>query len=248
MSKTIIILGANGRIGFNFVKNFLKNNYFVIAVDKENSKLKSIKSNNILRLKLDLSLEKNIKKFFKKISFFKFDITGIIYCLYPTSLGWGTKFEKIKMNEIKNNIFLQLGLPIILLKYFYKFFSSINNKVSIVMLSSIQGIRSPKFEHYKNLKMTSPIEYSAAKSGIIAITSYLAKYYKHKNNLRINCISPGGIKDNQSKIFLRRYKQSCIKKGMLDAQDIFGVAKFLVDETSEFIRGQNLVVDDGWSL
>ena len=37
--------------------------------------------------------------------------------------------------------------------------------------------------------MSSPIEYSAIKSGIISITKYLAKYYK-KNNIRINCISP----------------------------------------------------------
>ena len=38
--------------------------------------------------------------------------------------------------------------------------------------------------------MTSPIEYSAIKAGVISITKWLAKYYKNKN-IRINCISPG---------------------------------------------------------
>ena len=51
--------------------------------------------------------------------------------------------------------------------------------------------------------MNSPIEYSAAKAGIISLTGYLAKYIKNKD-LRINCISPGGIYDNQNKIFVKR--------------------------------------------
>ena len=55
------------------------------------------------------------------------------------------------------------------------------------------GINNPKFETYKGTNMSSPIEYSAIKSGIISITKYLAKILR-KNNLKINCISPGGIK------------------------------------------------------
>ena len=96
--------------------------------------------------------------------------------------------------------------------------------------------------------MNSPIEYSASKSGIISITSYLSKYYRNKKNIRINCVSPGGIKSNQNKKFLQRYKKSCINKGMLDPQDVFGITDFLINETSEYVRGQNFIVDDGWSL
>ena len=68
---------------------------------------------------------------------------------------------------------------------------------NLILISSIQGTQAPKFEHYKNLNMTSPIEYSAIKSGIISITKYLSKYYKNKN-IRVNCVSPGGIDDKQS--------------------------------------------------
>jgi NAD(P)-dependent dehydrogenase (short-subunit alcohol dehydrogenase family) len=95
--------------------------------------------------------------------------------------------------------------------------------------------------------MNSSIEYSAIKSGIISITKYLAKYYKG-NNLRINCISPGGIKDNQPKLFIKRYKSSCLSKGLLDAPDLFGLVNFLLTEESKYINGQNIIIDDGWSL
>ena len=119
---------------------------------------------------------------------------------------------------------------------------------SLILFSSIQGIQAPKFDHYRNLKITSPIEYSAIKSGIISISKYLAKYYKNKN-IRINSISPGGIKDtSQPKLFVKRYKESCNSKGLLDGSDLSGLVLFLLSHQSKYITGQNLVIDDGWSL
>ena len=95
--------------------------------------------------------------------------------------------------------------------------------------------------------MITPIEYSAIKSGIISITKYLAKYYQ-KKNIRVNCVSPGGIKDNQPALFIKRYKQYCNSKGMLDGSDISNLIIFLISDSSKYINGQNLIIDDGWTL
>ena len=108
-------------------------------------------------------------------------------------------------------------------------------------------MQAPKFEHYYNLKMNSPIEYSAIKSGIIAVSRYLSKYYKNKN-IRVNCISPGGIKDKQPDLFIKRYRESCNSKGLLDGKDISKLILFLLSDKSKYISGQNLVIDDGWTL
>ena len=35
---------------------------------------------------------------------------------------------------------------------------------------------------------------------------------------------------------------------MLDPKDIVGTISFLISEKSRFLNGQNLIVDDGWSL
>ena len=141
----------------------------------------------------------------------------------------------------------QLGATIILCQSIIKYF--INKKRgNLILFSSIQGIRSPKFNHYHNLNMSSPIEYSAIKSGIISVSQYLAKYYKNKN-IRINCISPGGIRDTKHpKLFIKRYKDSCNSKGLLDGSDLSGLVLFLLSNQSKYINGQNLVIDDGWSL
>ena len=244
--KTILILGANGRIGFELSKFFLNENCKIIAVDKSFSQFKYKDPSNLLRIKIDLSKEKNFNLLIKKISNQK-KIDGVVYCLYPKTKSWGTSFEKVNEKHLKENLYFQLGKKILFLKNIYDFFKKKKMKSSIVMLSSIQGIRAPKFEHYKDLNMHSPIEYSASKAGIISITEYLAKYINNKD-LRINCISPGGILDNQKKEFIRRYKKACISKGMLESKDLCATVMFLISADSNYIRGQNIVIDDGWSL
>ena len=64
----------------------------------------------------------------------------------------------------------------------------------------------------------------------------------------MNCISPGGILDNQPEAFLQKYNARCGGKGMLDPQDINGSLLFLLSDASKYITGQNLIVDDGFSL
>jgi NAD(P)-dependent dehydrogenase (short-subunit alcohol dehydrogenase family) len=75
----------------------------------------------------------------------------------------------------------------------------------------------------------------------------MAKYLKNRN-IRVNSISPGGILDNQPEIFLQKYRSFCLNKGMLDPPDITGLVVFLLSGESEFINGQNITLDDGYSL
>ena len=69
-----------------------------------------------------------------------------------------------------------------------------------------------------------------------------------KRGLRVNAISPGGIKDSQEKKFIDKYKRHCNSKGLLSPGDINGLVNFLLSEESKYINGQNITIDDGWSL
>jgi NAD(P)-dependent dehydrogenase (short-subunit alcohol dehydrogenase family) len=118
---------------------------------------------------------------------------------------------------------------------------------NIINISSIYGAMAPKFEIYDNTEMTMPVEYAAIKSGMLHLTKYMAKYFKGKN-IRVNAISPGGILNNQPSEFLSKYNQNCSTKGMLDAKDLNGTLIFLLSDMSNYINGQNIVVDDGFTL
>jgi NAD(P)-dependent dehydrogenase (short-subunit alcohol dehydrogenase family) len=67
-------------------------------------------------------------------------------------------------------------------------------------------------------------------------------------HIRVNCISPGGILDRQADAFLKAYGDQCLNRGMLDASDINGTLIFLLSQASKDINGQNIIVDDGFTL
>jgi short-chain dehydrogenase/reductase SDR len=118
---------------------------------------------------------------------------------------------------------------------------------NIINISSIQGIGAPAFETYEGTNMHSPVEYTVVKHGLLGMTKYMAKMFK-KDNIRVNAISPGGILDGQPEPFLSQYKKRCGTKGMLDANDICGALVYLLSDSSKYVNGQNIVVDDGFSL
>ena len=173
-------------------------------------------------------------------------IDTVINLSYLKNKNWGKKFLKLKPNDVKENLFLQLGTIILTSQKIIDYFIN-KKKGNLILFSSIQGISAPKFSHYNNTNMSSPIEYSAAKAGIINMTKYIAKFCE-KKKIRVNCISPGGVLDNQPKKFIKKYKDSCLSKGLLDSNDLNGIVEFLVSEKSNFINGQNIIIDDGWSL
>mgnify|MGYP005991540017 CR=1 FL=1 len=239
--KVIIVTGANGRIGTQIVKDLTKQKAIVISFDSSKPK------KNLDNLfKLDVKNEKNIEIFFDKIKKKYNKIDCLVHCAYPRTKDWGTRFENLKYNSLSKNLSMQLGGTIILAQKIFNIFKS-QNFGNLILLSSIQGISAPKFEHYKGTNMSSPIEYGAIKSGIISITKYLAKSVR-KTRIKVNCISPGGILDNQPANFLKAYKKSCNSKGMLDPKDVSNAVLFLFDDSSKYINGQNIIVDDGWSL
>ena len=61
-------------------------------------------------------------------------------------------------------------------------------------------------------------------------------------------LSPGGIFDHQPEIFLQRYNAECGFKGMLEGDDIIGTLIFLLSDDSRYVTGQEIIVDDGFSL
>ena len=60
-------------------------------------------------------------------------------------------------------------------------------------------------------------------------------------------MSPGGIKNNQNKEFIKRYSEKTILGKMAETKDIIGIIKFLCTEESSYITGSNIVVDGGWT-
>ena len=89
--------------------------------------------------------------------------------------------------------------------------------------------------------------YAAAKGAVISLTRFLAAYWGD-NNIRVNCISPGGLAHpGENEEFLKRYSARVPlgRKGGLD--DVSGAVVYLASDASAYVTGHNLVVDGGWT-
>ncbi len=248
--NVVAITGGAGLIGTAFSKAIIENGGRVIIGDISSNRGKELQdkfgADKALFIKVNTSDTNSIDKFLElgKNHFGKID--SAIHCAYPRSEQWGTKFEGLKAGGLKDDLFNQLGGAILFSQRLISFYRD-QGYGNLVHVSSIQGVAAPKFEHYEGTKMVSPIEYSAIKSGIISITKYLAKYCKGQN-IRVNCISPGGILDDQPEVFLEKYNSTCSSKGMMNAQDLNGTIVYLLSNMSKYVNGQNIVIDDGWTL
>ena len=248
--KVVLVTGGAGRIGSALAFDLINQGYKVLLGDIVKKKLikikKKINSSNLEIFCGDLTKKNTIEKFINYgVKKFK-KIDCAVHCSYPKSKKWGVPFEKVEERYLNQDLSKQLGGAIIFSQSIIKYFLRIKSG-NLILISSILGLQPPKFENYKSLNINSPIEYTAIKSGIIAITKYISKYYQ-KKNIRINCVSPGGIKANQPRRFINRYRKYCNFKGLLDGSDVSKLIIFLISEKSKYISGQNIVIDDGWSL
>ena len=203
------------------------------------SKKIRVRSINITDKDSIIALINNISQKYGKID-------ALVNSAYPRNKNYGKHFFEVTYDDFCENIGMNLGGYFLTSQFFAKYFYE-QGYGNIINLASIYGVIAPRFEIYDNTPMTMPVEYAAIKSGLIHLSKYMAKYFKGKN-IRVNTISLGGIEDKQPEAFLKAYKEFCLNKGMLNPNDIAGTLIYLLSDLSKFVNGQNIVVDDGFTL
>lgn len=247
---TVLVTGGCGLLGEAFVRALAERGDTVIATDVDDEEGGEIASafdgDRVTYRHCDVTQPDALDEVLADARARHGAVDTVVHAAYPRTEAWGTPFEELEADEVAENLRLQLGSAIMVSQRAVAHFRE-QGGGHLVHVGSIQGLAAPKFRHYEGLDMTSPLEYTAIKTGLLGVVRYLAKYLSD-TGIRVNSISPGGIEDGQPEAFLERYRADCTSKGMLDPEDVTGALLFLLSDRSARINGHNLVVDDGWSL
>jgi len=239
--KIIVVTGGLGLIGKELVADVSRKGGVAINADINNT-------TNLQKgsLQMDITDDNSIQIGIDQVVKEYGRIDGWVNNAYPRTQDWGTKFEDINPESWRTNVNMQMNSYFVCCQKVLKVMA-LNGSGSLINIASIYGVVGNDFTLYEEYGGTSPAAYSAIKGGIINFSRYLASYYGPKG-LRVNCVSPGGILDNQPTSFIKRYEEKVPMRRLGNPDDIAPAVSFLLSDEAKYITGQNLIVDGGWTI
>jgi len=226
--QKVIITGSEGLIGREITKFLKKNGFKVIRCSRS--------------LGQDLTNENLVKNWFKKNKAnHLINLFGFNDHIFKENLKDRSDLFDVSLKSFNK----YLNLNVTSLFSVCREYARNNNKGNIINFSSIYGVVSPDPKIYMKGKHKH-VGYAVSKSAVIYLTKYLAVHLSP--NIRVNCIVPGGIKNKQSKKFIKKYSSKSVLGRMMNLKEINGIVKYLCSNESSYSTGAEFVLDGGYTL
>jgi NAD(P)-dependent dehydrogenase (short-subunit alcohol dehydrogenase family) len=119
---------------------------------------------------------------------------------------------------------------------------------SIVNIGSLYASVAPIPSFYDHIEplFTKPAAYGASKAAVVNLTRYFARLWG-PSGVRVNALSPGGVRGGQDEEFVRKYSERVPLGRMAEPGDLVGALLFLVSDASAYVTGHELRVDGGFT-
>lgn len=251
--KVIVVTGGAGQLGRAFCLAIAASKGVAVIADTSIESAKKVAeeicklySGGAIAVEMNITCKDSICRSIDYVHRQFGVINAVVNNAYPRNTNYGRRVEEVTYEDFCENVGMHAGGYFLVMQQFAGYFRR-QGHGNIVNMSSIYGVIAPHFDVYESTSMTMPVEYAAIKSGVVHLTKYFAQYLKGAN-IRVNAISPGGILNQQPDKFLNKYRSYCGSKGMLNEEDVVGSLLFLLSDSSLYLTGQNIVVDDGFSL
>jgi len=258
--KVIAIIGATGILGTQYAKYLSSMGASVVIGDIDVGRCKDLSENingsgyESYPMTIDNTDEECIVNFFSEIKKRYSRLDVLINNAQVKPEGFFASFEnysKETLNEVLNGNLVGVTLAC---REACKIFLEQGSGV-IVNVASVYGIIAADqriYEKVENIyspgeKFSSPVSYAISKAGVVQLTKYLASYYREQN-IRVNCLTPGGVFDDHNEIFKEKYSYRTTLGRMADKNEYNGAILFLCSDASSYMSGANLIVDGGWSV
>lgn len=256
LGKTVVVTGAAGAIGQRLVAAILNGGGSVIATDRftldeiSQEFLDTIESEaQLAYFSCDLTSQGAMQKLCDEIVSNFSVVDGIVHNAALVGSreipGWSGDFLEQSLPAWEEALQVNLTAPFFISQKLYPSLEKAESP-SIVSISSMYGLVGPNWSMYAGTDMSSPAAYAASKGGLISLTRWLATTLAPK--VRVNSLALGGIFRNQPNAFVESYIDKTPMKRMAREEDAIGAALFLLSNASNYMTGQTLVVDGGYTI
>ena len=268
-NKTALIVGGRGFLGRRFAVALAQSGANVISADlpslspaasSHEFSLGEIES-SIEQLNIDVTDPVSVDEVLQKIVEGESTIDILIYCVTAKPKDFYKPFTECSLEGWQFVLAAELDGLFLVTQRVGKVMEKQRNG-SVIFLSSIYGIVGNDQRIYEGANLPqlyagvegeapkrvySHAVYAAAKGAVISMTRYLAAYWGD-HNIRVNCISPGGLAHpGENQDFVTRYSEKVPLGRKAGLDEINGAVVFLASDEASYINGHNLVVDGGWT-
>lgn len=234
--KHLLITGGTSGIGLNFLLKY-HNNFDQISVIGRNFDALDNSGITFKKYALDFSTQYENFELIENLE----NVTSAVFSAgFVNNIPMKFHDSQILVKQINVNLVSQLNL-------FSELFKSkkLSSNASVVFLGSLLG---------PEIGMPAGLAYAASKAGIVGAVKVMA-LEACKRNIRVNAVSPGMVDtpmtDNlvlSNKLIEEDKNRYPLGRKYLSMDEVTSVIKFLLDDASQSITGQNLVADRGFTL
>ena len=232
--STILITGSSRGIGAALARVCAQEGFDVILHGRSKSRdlLNLAEELNSKIIYFDLTNEVELKNSLKQL-------TKLNILINFDGINISKPFNDLSNEDWQSVYDVNVFGLVNVIKYTYPILKK-NQLSKIINISSIKGIHSS----------VGRAAYASSKAAVINITSSLAKEFAPK--IIVNCVSPGFTKTEMTeKTWSERIKnqvESILLNRIADPKEIAEVVLFLCSEKCNYITGQNIIVDGGFSI
>lgn len=265
--KVVVLIGGNGYLGRNFSKAILEYGGILHSCDVDDTAYPDVKelkekyTDKFHRHKVDCTKKDEIHEVKNLIFDREKRVDVLINSVTMKGDDFYLPFEKVSLEGWNIGLLGNLTISFLAIQAFIPIMVK-QRRGSIINIASHYGIVGNDQRIYEgsNLheiyvkdhpeikRIYSHGVYNAAKGGLISFTRYLAAYYG-KNNIRVNCICPGGIyQEKENEKFVKKYSEKTPLGRKAKPDEINGAVIFLASDAATYITGHNLVVDGGYTI
>jgi NAD(P)-dependent dehydrogenase (short-subunit alcohol dehydrogenase family) len=260
--KTALVTGAVGILGKTFCSALAEHGANVVVVDCCGEEAKDFADTlshahgiRTLGIACDVSRPESVTSMIKEVSM-TFSSIDILHNNAATKSSnvqsFFKSFEDYDLNTWNEVMSVNINGMFLVAQAVGRQMLQQNTGGSIIQTSSIYGVVAPdqriyQDSDYMGCTINSPAIYSVSKAAVIGLTQYLAAYWASKN-IRVNCISPGGVESGQNDAFIKNYSSRVPMNRMAKRDELVGTLLYLASEASSYVTGQNIIVDGGLTV